>query len=343
MTITLSLEKATEIATGVLVGAGTSPDNARHVADNVVAAEAAGVASHGLTWIPAFADHVASGKVDGTAAAIVSRSSPAGIKVDARGGFAQSAIAAGTAALLPLARETGIAAMAVTHSGNCLMAGHYVGRMAEAGLVALAFVNSPKSMAPWGGTRPVFGTNPMAFACPRGDDPPMVLDFSSSKVARSEIRLAGQEGRDIPLGWALDAEGTPTTDPDAAMAGSVLPFGEHKGYGIALMIDLMAAAMTGANPSHRAAPFLGADQTPPGTGQFFIAIDPGQFAGDGFAATVSQLFAVIAEQPGVQLPGDRRLAARRRTAAEGIELKKALYDDLMSRLESRGIPVIPSP
>ena len=331
MPVAMSLEAAHGLVRDVMTAAGAAEPVARHVADNILAAEAAGVTSHGLNWVPPFADHVANGKVDGRAEPQVTQVAPAGLIVDARQGFAQAAIPTGLQRLIPLARETGIAAMAVTNSGNCLLVGDYIGRVAEAGLVAFAYVNSPKSMAAWGGAKAVLGTNPMAFGCPRKDGPPLVLDLSSSKVARSEIRLAMQQGREIPLGWALDKDGKPTTDATAAWEGSVLPFGDYKGYGIALMIDLMAGAMTGALFSHEAAPFLGPDATPPRTGQFFIAIKPQTFGGADVLDRAEQLFQAILSEDGVQLPGDKRLARRARAEKDGIQVADALHAELIKR------------
>ena len=332
MTVELSLADAHDLAVRVLTAAGATATNAGPVAEAVVTAEAEGIHSHGLTWLTTFADHLEGGKVNGKADPQVTQAAPAGLSVDACSGFAHPAIVKGIERLIPLAREIGIAAMAVKNSYNCLVVGHHVRRIAEAGLVALGFVNSPKSIAPWGGTKAVFGTNPLAFACPRKGGAPLVVDQSSSKVARSEIRLAQKEGREIPLGWALDAAGKPTTDADAAMAGTMVPFGDYKGYGIALMVDLMAGAMTGARFSHQADSFVGDDGGgPPGTGQFFLAIDPGPLGGGDFTQRVDGLCAMILDQPGVQLPGDKRLANMAKTGDGPLSITKALFADLRGR------------
>jgi (2R)-3-sulfolactate dehydrogenase (NADP+) len=333
MTVELSLAEAHDLAVRVLTTAGATRSNAGPVADAVITAQAEGIHSHGLTWLTTFADHLRNGKVDGKADPQVTQAALAGLSVDARSGFAHPAIVKGIESLIPLTRKTGVAAMAVKNSYNCLVVGHHVRRIAEAGLVALGFVNSPKSIAPWGGIKAVFGTNPLAFACPRKEGAPLVIDQSSSKVARSEIRLAQKEGRGIPLGWALDTEGKPTTDAAAAMAGTVLPYGDYKGYGIALMVDLMAGAMTGARLSHQADSFVGDDGGPPGTGQFFLAIDPGPLGGGDFTQRVDGLCGLILDEPGVQLPGDKRLANLRKTGEGPLSISKALFDDLRGRAE----------
>lgn len=329
----VSVAAAHELVVRALVAAGAKRETAVPVADNILFAQASGVVSHGLTWARVFADQVRSGKVDGRAEAEVTQVAPAGLVVDARDGLPMAAIARGLDRLIPLARETGIAAMAVRNSGNCLLVGQYVDRLARAGLVGLGFVNSPKSMAPWGGKAPVFGTNPMAFACPRPDGEPVVLDMSSSRVARSEIRLAMEEGRPIPGDWALDRDGNPTTDAAAAWAGSVLPFGGHKGSGIAMMVDLLAGALTGARLGHEAAPYTGDTTAPSRTGHFFVAIRPETFGGDGVLDRFEALFGALAGQEGVGLPGDRRKRSRAAAERDGLEIPDALHAQLTALAE----------
>jgi (2R)-3-sulfolactate dehydrogenase (NADP+) len=324
----LSLDDIEALSRRVLLASGTASAAADPVARSIRRAEADGIRSHGLFRLPTYAEHVRVGKVDGAAVPDLAVAGPGGLRVDARTGFAHPAIALGLAALLPLARAQGIAALAVTNSYNCGVVGHHVEDIAASGLVGLAFVNAPRSMAPWGGKRPVFGTNPMAFAFPRQDGAPLVLDQSSSQIARSEIQMHERAGKPIPLGWAIDRDGHPTTDAAAAMAGSVLPFGGYKGYGIALMVDLLAGALTGAQLSHAANSFLSSADGPPRTGQFFIAIDPARFGGDDAVARAETMFALVLGEPGVRLPGDGRKARRARHVAEGIAVPAALLAQL---------------
>lgn len=324
----LSLDAIEDLSRRVLLASGTAAAAADPVARSIRRAEADGIRSHGLFRLPTYAEHVRVGKVDGAAMPTLTATAPGGISVDACTGFAHPAIARGLAALMPLARTQGVAALAVTNSYNCGVVGHHVEDIAADGLVGLAFVNAPRSMAPWGGKRPVFGTNPMAFAFPRLDGPPLVLDQSSSQIARSEIQMHERAGKPIPLGWAIDRDGNPTTDAAAAMAGSVLPFGGHKGYGIALMVDLLAGALTGARLSHAAESFLSTADGPPRTGQFFIAIDPARFGGADMVARAETMFALVLAEPGVRLPGDGRKARRARHMAEGVAVPAALLAQL---------------
>ncbi|MFY9293661.1 MAG: Ldh family oxidoreductase, partial [Methylorubrum rhodinum] len=199
--------------------------------------------------------------------------------------------------------------------------------LAERGCVALLFANTPAAMAPWGGARAVFGTNPLAFACPLPGRAPVVVDLALSKVARATIVGAAKRGEAIPEGWALDAEGHPTTDAKAALAGTMVPLGDAKGTALALMVELLAAGLVGARFAGEASSFLDADGDPPGTGQLIVALDAAALSPDGperFAA----LAASIEAQDGARLPGARRLALRRRAAAEGLDLPDALLTEI---------------
>ncbi len=329
MPVRLTLEKVHELACEALVACNTDGHNAESVAASVTASEADGIHSHGLARLPTYCEHARCGKIDGHARPAVERVASAGIRADARDGFAHSAIDLGLERLLPLARETGIAALAVTRSYNCGVCGYHVERIADAGLVALGYVNAPASIAPWGGSDPVFGTNPVSFAAPRQSGPPLVIDQSSSVVAKSEIVVHKHNGEPIPEGWALDAGGNPTTDPEAALAGSMVPMGGYKGAGVALMVEILAAAVTGSNLAIEASSFADNEGGSPRTGQFFIALDPQVFSAGTFGDRLERLLAAIESQEGARLPGRGRLAARERTARDGIEIAEALHARLL--------------
>ncbi len=329
-TVTMTLEEVHELTRKALVACGTRADNAESVARSVVAAEADGIHSHGLARLPTYCEHARCGKIDGDAVPRAEQIAAACVKSDARDGFAHPAIDQGLELLLPLAGETGIALLAITNSYNCGVCGYHVERMAEAGYLALGFVNAPASIAPWGGKTPVFGTNPLSCAVPRKDRPPIVIDQSSSVVAKSEVVVHAQQGEAIPEGWALDKEGSPTTDPKAALdGGSMVPAGGYKGAGVALIVEVMAAALTGATLSVNASSFADNSGGPPRTGQLFIAIDPRPIAGASYFAAIEELVGRISSQDGARLPGDRRLSARARTAREGVTFRKALHDKLL--------------
>jgi (2R)-3-sulfolactate dehydrogenase (NADP+) len=222
----------------------------------------------------------------------------------------------------------GIAAAAIRRSHHCGVAGHPVERLAEKGLVALLFANTPAAMAPWGGRIGVFGTNPIAFAAPLASGAPIVVDLSLSKVARGNILAAKQKGQPIPEGWALDKDGKPTTDAAAALAGTMVPLGDAKGTALALMVEMLAAGLTGAKYAADASSFLDDKGTPPGTGQLMIALDPKLIGGEGTIAHFSRLAEQIENQPGARLPGSRRIAQRRQAARAGLRVAPALIAEI---------------
>jgi (2R)-3-sulfolactate dehydrogenase (NADP+) len=324
--LTLSLSQAENLVASVLMRAKTSETNARSVARALVLAEADGLKGHGLSRVPMYAKQAKIGKIDGNAVPTLTKK-PALIAVDAANGFAYPAIELAETALPDIARSQGIAAAAIHRSHHCGAAGHPVERLAEAGLVAIMFVNTPSAIAPWGGSQAVFGTNPIAFACPLSGHAPLVIDLSLSKVARGNIMTAKQRGEKIPEGWALDAAGQPTTDPDAALAGTMVPMGDAKGTTLALMVELLAAGLTGANFAAEASSYLDDKGSPPGTGQLIVAFDPTTF-GANAVARFGVLAQSIEKQQGARLPGMRRLAARKKAKAEGLTISDALLKEI---------------
>jgi (2R)-3-sulfolactate dehydrogenase (NADP+) len=325
-----TLDEVEAIANRALVAAGASALAAAAVARSTRLAERDGIRSHGLLYIPIYAEHLRCGKVDGSAAPTVSQPRPASVVVDAAHGFAHTAIDAGWSVFISAARECGVAAMALHRSYNCGVLGHHAERLAEEGLIGLCFTHAPASIAPPGGRVPVIGTNPFSMAVPDGTGGAMlVIDQSASVIAKSEILLRSRKGEAIEPGWALDADGQPTTDAETALAGSMLPAGGYKGFGIGLMVEILAAALSGANLSREASPFSGPKGGPPGTGQFFMAIDPAGFSGAAFGDSMKRLATSITEQEGVRLPGARRRANRKKIEVEGV-----LVDDaLLARLQ----------
>ncbi len=325
---TLTLTQATDLVVTTLDRCRTEANNAQCVARALVGAEAEGLKGHGLSRLPTYAAQAKVGKVDGFAKPTLTWPRPGVAAIDAHNGFAYPAIEAAIAALPGAARANGIAAAGITRSHHCGVAGHPVERLAEAGLVALMFANTPAAIAPWGGAKGVFGTNPIAFACPLPGRVPIVVDMSISKVARGNILAAKQKGEPIPAGWALDAAGKPTTDPAAALAGTMLPLGDAKGTALALMVELLAAGLTGANFAADASSFLDAEGPPPGTGQLLIVFDPAVFGGGGTLEHFAALAAAIESQPGARLPGTRRLAARKKAEHDGMTVSEVLLAEI---------------
>lgn len=328
-TTTLTAAELEALIVRALQAANTSPANAASVARALAQAEIDGQKGHGLSRVPSYAAQARSGKVDGHATPLLTRTRAASVMVDVAHGFAYPAFDLAIDALPQIARETGIAAAGFVRSHHFGVAGRHVERLAEAGLVALTFANTPQAMAAWGGKRGVFGTNPIAFAAPGRDRDPIVVDMALSEVARGKILTAAQKGEPIPQGWAVDAEGRPTTDAKAALKGTLVPMGGAKGAALALMVEVLAVALTGARFAFEASSFLDAEGPPPGAGQLLVAIDPGAFAGsDAFADRIARLAEAIEGDAGTRLPGSRRLAMRQRAAAEGIAVDAALFADV---------------
>jgi (2R)-3-sulfolactate dehydrogenase (NADP+) len=324
---TLSIEEAEAVATAALEHCRTSAQNAAIVAKALVAAEADGMRGHGLSRVPTYAAQARVGKVDGFATPTTSRPKLGIVAVDAAHGFAYPAIELALAELPAVTEAQGIAAAPIRRSHHCGCAGHPVERLAERGLVALLFANTPAAIAPWGGRTGLFGTNPIAFACPRPGHPPIVVDLSISKAARGNILAAKQKGEPIPAGWALDANGKPTTDPDAALKGTMLPFGDAKGTMLALMVELLAAGLVGARFAAEATSFLDASGQPPDTGQLIIAFDPEAFSSHALDRFATMASAIEAE-PGARLPGARRNELRAKAAREGLLVADALLSEI---------------
>ncbi|MEZ5647534.1 MAG: Ldh family oxidoreductase [Alphaproteobacteria bacterium] len=329
----LSLEAAQSLVIRALVVSGVSPATAAIVAAALVAAEADGLIGHGLARLPAYADQAVVGKVKAIATPVLRRTAPGALMVDADGGFAYPAIIMGLKAAEDIVRDMGVVGLGIVNSHHFGAAGYHIEPLANRGLMALAFSNAPASIAPWGGTKSLFGTNPIAFACPSGRDHPLVIDLSISKVARGKLMVAVQRNEPIPEGWALDPDGKPTQDAKVGLAGTMIPMGDAKGAALALMVEILAAGLTGANFGYEASSFLDAEGSPPLIGQFFLIIDPQRFGGASVVPRIAELGGEILKQQGTRLPGSRRLEMRTKAQAEGITIPDALYKEIEKRAE----------
>ena len=324
-TVTIGAAELEALIAAALVASNTAEANARSVARALAQAEIDGQKGHGLSRVPTYAAQARAGKVDGHAAPVVRQTRTCALMIDVANGFAFPAIDLGIERLPGLASAGGIAAAGFLRSHHFGVVGRHVERLAEAGLLALAFGNTPKAIAPWGGKRALFGTSPLAFAAPRRNAPPIVVDMALSQVARGKILTAGQRGEPIPAGWAVDEQGRPTTDPAAALKGALQPIGGAKGAALALMVEVLAVALTGAHFGYEASSFFDAEGPPPGVGQLLVAIDPSAFAGrDLFLDRIAALAAMLQADTGARLPGSRRLAERAKAEREGVTVDAAL-------------------
>lgn len=323
----LTLDQVYQLAFDALKNAGASAAAADAVAKSTRSAERDGISSHGLMYIPIYAEHLRCGKVSTTAEPQVSQSTLSAVSVDAQSGFAHTAIAAGFPQLIAAAKAQGIAVMTVKNSYNCGVLAYHTEQLAEAGLVGLGFTNAPASIAPIGGNKPVVGTNPFSLATPDGKGGfSLLIDQSSSVIAKSEIVKRNNAGETIPEGWALDANGNPTTNPEQGLKGSMVPSGGYKGVGVGLMVEVMAAALSGAVLGINASPFAGTAGGPPNTGQLFIAINPEKLSGQQFYDAMQSLLGAITEQEGTHVHGTSRLKKRLKNDADGIEVDATLFE-----------------
>ena len=334
----ITVEDLVSLASGYLVRAGCSDAMALSTARAVVAAEAAGLPSHGLARLPQYATHLRNGRVDGQAQPRVVGERTAAILVDAGDGLAFPACELAVREAIERARLHGVAWVGVFNSHHSGVVSDYLEDVGAAGMVGLAFSNSPAAMPAWGGKRPLFGTNPIAAIFPRRpgrqgqNTPPLVIDLSLSEVARGKLMIAAREGREIPTGWALDRDGNPTTDPAKGLEGMMLPAGGVKGAMLALVVELLCCALSGAHFGYEADSFFSAEGNRPRIGQAFLVIDPAALAGDEvFYERIETLIAAMLLDTEVRLPGARRLESKRRAAVEGIEVAAPLLAELRAQ------------
>jgi (2R)-3-sulfolactate dehydrogenase (NADP+) len=329
MTATMTVAELDALIRAALEASRTGPAQAASVARALTAAEVDGQKGHGLSRVPSYAAQAISGKVDGFAVPQIMQTRPGALMIDVKHGFAYPAFDAAVERLPGLAAVTGIAAAGLCRSHHCGVVGHHVERLAEAGMVALVFANTPAAMAAWGGRKAVFGTNPIGFAMPQRNRPPLVVDMALSTVARGKIMTAAQKGEPIPADWAVDEAGAPTTDAKAALKGTLTPAGGAKGAALALIVEVLAVALTGSNFAAEATSFFDADGAPPGVGQLLVAIDPAAFAGRDIALDRFALLAatIEADSP-ARLPGTRRLAQRAKARRDGIAVDPGMLADV---------------
>lgn len=329
--VRLSLEEVRDIAYRALSNAGCDDVNAAAVADTMTVAERDLCHSHGLFRLPGYVASLKSGKVNGKARPTARSIAPAVVRVDGDRGYAPLALKVGREPLAEAARQNGIAALAITRTHHFAALWIETSALAEMGLCAFAFTSYAPFVAPAGGKKPFFGTNPMSFAWPRKDKPPMVFDQASSMMARGEIQIAARDGHEVPPGAGIDPEGNPTTDPNEILKGAQLAFGGYKGASIALMIDLLAGPLIGEVTSYEAGEQDNKDGGPPTGGEFMMALDPKRFGDpDNALDHAERLFARMLEQEGTRLPGDRRYANREKTRTAGIEIPHSLHDQIVA-------------
>ncbi|SLN39423.1 Ldh family oxidoreductase [Pseudooctadecabacter jejudonensis] len=288
-----------DIAKRAMIAHGAADWQAGEVARAVARAEAFGNVICGLYYLESYCTQLASGRVDGQVDPVVTRPKPGTVIADARFGFAQPAFSRGLPQAIEAAKENGVATLAVAHAHTCTSLGFFTEQIAQAGLVGIGFTNASPVVAPPGGNSAVIGTNPIAMSVPDGG---MHWDFSTSAVALGKITMAKAAGEDIPLGWAVEANGAPTTDPEAALKGALVSAGGYKGWGFGLMAEVLAAGMTGSVNSLDVSGLKLPDGKPHDLGQFYILMEPSA----DFAARLTRVAEAVAAQEGARIPGQNR-------------------------------------
>jgi (2R)-3-sulfolactate dehydrogenase (NADP+) len=328
----ITIQEARDLVAAALRRAGANVAMAEATARALVQAESQGLVSHGLSRAAQYAAHLRNGRVNGNAEPGVIKQKGATALVDAQEGLAFAACERAVAEAIERAREFGIAFVGVTNSHHCGVVVDHLRAVGAAGMVGLGFANSPSAMPAAGGRHPIFGTNPVAAIFPRRAGPPLMIDLSLSEVARGKLMVAAKEGKSIPLGWALDAKGEPTTDPKAGMDGSMLPIGaasSPKGAMLALVVELLVTALIGANFGFEASSFFVDAGNRPRIGQAFIVIDPGALAGrEQFLERLEVLVREMLVDDGVRVPGARREALRLAAETQGLKVADAMLEAL---------------
>jgi (2R)-3-sulfolactate dehydrogenase (NADP+) len=320
-----------QLARTALERAGAHASMAQATARHLVQAEEHGLPTHGMSRVPFYCSMLRNGRADGTAHPAMIAERAGACLIDNRDALPYESVAWAVGEVIQRARRNGVAFAGVRNSAHVGVLGIHLLPVAEAGLVGLAFTNSPAAIPAWGGKKALFGTNPVAAAFPRKDNDPIVIDLALTTVVRGKIMMAMRKGERIPEGWALDRHGRPTTDPKEAIEhGSLFPIGGAKGAMLALMFELICASLTGAAIGPEADSFFSEQGNKPRIGQAFLAVDPSALAGtEIFSERVETVVQTMLADPEVRLPGARRFASERAARAGGIEIP----DDLLAQIQ----------
>ena len=327
---TLTLSEIYQLSYDALARCGAADIQAAPGAKLIEDAEADGIRNVGLNYLPIYLGHLLHDKLKGDAAPKIIKQEGAVIQVDAAHGFSHAAFQHALEPFSALVRQQGIGLMSIQNGYTAGVVGWFNDLLAKEGFLNFGFANAPSSVHPAGGKKKFFGTNPLGFGAPRGDAPPIIVDLATSMTAKVNVKQAAYEGREIPMGWAQDIDGNPTTDAAAGLAGSLSPLGGPKGYALGMMVELMAAGLTGGNWAFEAPQFGNNEGTYPDVGQTFIAIDPSKTGGAAYLERVEHMLAALLEQDGVRLPGGRRAQFRASAEEGGIEVPDALIEKINS-------------
>jgi (2R)-3-sulfolactate dehydrogenase (NADP+) len=324
----LSYQKMVELASSGLQAAGIGEKAAFETAQFLALAELDGLASHGLARVSQYAGHAKNGRIELSPKVKVQPYKASAALVDACDGLAFPALRFATDLSVNLASKTGVGLVAVTNSHHFGVAGHFAEAAARAGYISLLFGNTPAAMPMVGGRKALFGTNPLAAAFPVVKRDPLVIDMSLSAVARGKLLVAAKKGESIPEGWALTAEGKPTTDPNEGLKGLMVPLGGDKGALLALIIELLVVGLSGSRFSYEADSFFDAKGNRPRIGQLLLTIDPGLAGSQVFVKKMQELLKTMASDSGTRVPGQRRFKQRASGFKEGVNVSDVVVEEI---------------
>ena len=306
-TVSLSLDEIFNLAKKTLLANGCDDETASILSDLIMKAERDGSLSHGLFRLPAYVSGLKSGKINGKGKPEIKKISPSVIKVLGNNCLAPVVLNKGIPELIKATKENGIAVLAINNSHHMAAMWPETEMIAEQGLVAFACTSYKPMVAPAGGKKSLFGTNPISFAWPRKGKTPVVYVMATASMAMGEVQVAKREGYKVPLGTGLSKDGKETTDPgEIADGGVLLPFGGYKGSAIAMMVELLAGSLVGDNFSYETAAKDNNDGGPPSGGEFILAISPDKLSENDWDKHSNEFFDKMKSMDGVRLPGERR-------------------------------------
>jgi (2R)-3-sulfolactate dehydrogenase (NADP+) len=328
--MSLSFEQLVDLAYQGLHAAGIDSKAAFETAQFLALAEMDGLASHGLARVSQYAAHAKNGRIALAPKIRVRPFKTAAALVDACDGLAFPALRFATDLSVNLASKNGIGLVAVTNSHHFGVAGHYVEAAARAGYISILFGNTPAAMPMVGGSKAIFGTNPLAAAFPLADQDPLVIDMSLSAVARGKLLVAAKNGQSIPEGWALTAEGKPTTDPQEGLKGLMVPLGGDKGALLALIVELLVVGLSGSRFSYEADSFFDSAGNRPRIGQLILTIDSGLAGAGVFASRMQDFLQTLVADSGTRLPGQRRFKQRAEGFVNGVKVSEVVVEEIQA-------------
>lgn len=341
----ISAQRLKQFCLALMVQEHVPAAEAELIADHLIEAELCGVSSHGVSRVAIYLQRLHAGVVNAAWSYEIEQEYPSSILWNAHNSMGMVTGVHAMELCISKARESGCCLVGVNHSNHFGMAGYYAKMAAQAGMIGLCGTNAPPNIAPWGSYRAYLGTNPLAISAPSHQDP-LVLDMAPSVVAMGKVILAAKLGKPIPEGWAITADGRPTTDPNEGMKGTVLPIGGPKGYGLALFMDIMCGLLSDAEFG----PYLGNMwndfQNPQNIGHIFFSVDISKFTNlEKFKNRLDQMISDIKSlptNPGVDeilMPGELELKRRKEALEKGICLSDVVFQELVSLGEKYQIDI----